>query len=541
MGKIFSHLILCWVITSSLCTGQVYQKNYVEIVNEDKTGEDYRVIPAGDKGVFCLFINAIYQKNAKKKLDFSFMDTHLNKIWENSISIDYSQQLVAHHVGEENLYLLFEKDLARYQVLKIDIYTGSNQFIDYQDIRGFYITDFAVIDSVIFFGGSIKDNPAVIRYDYRNQLSVVCPSINQLKADLLWMGVDQALGIVSVMLKSRQRTNETALYISTFDLQGKLLHNFTLEKSLVYNFLTYRPFLVSQHEMLILGTYGLRDEEKAQGIYAFKVKDGQTEMMRFYDFGYLKHFFHYLDENKRDRLIGKIQSKREKKKIFQLRYHVFVHELSEQNGQLVFSGDVYNPLRDAQNPAMFQTFHTYHWRDAHFRRIHQDLVHNPGIYTPSGLTRDPIDRSRGFVYGYEHLNTFACGFDYQGKLLWDNSFKTKGVEHSSPMEFTNVYADDDTVVFIQADEENVRYKVSSLKSFSDSVTVEPVRYFTEYDKPLFARHGGIIDWYGPNFLVTGMRSLRAPFLPEKEKTVFYIYKLAYQPPFQRKTDLGGVH
>merc|ERR1711991_1249145 len=103
---------------------------------------------------------------------------------------------------------------------------GNATYIDYEEVKNFYITDFSVIDSVIFFGGTIKDYPAIIRYNYQNQSSVVAPSINQLKADLVGMFVDEKNWVFSAVLKSQQIKDEHSIYIATYDLEGKMLFNF---------------------------------------------------------------------------------------------------------------------------------------------------------------------------------------------------------------------------------------------------------------------------------------------------------------------------
>ncbi|MBX2840655.1 MAG: hypothetical protein KTR26_02715 [Flammeovirgaceae bacterium] len=525
----FSILIFLLFI-SGLVKAQVFQKEYKEWEIEDKNGEDYKVMTAEEKGVALIFANTAFQKNSKRSLDVTFLDTSLEKVWEKSYLVDNMLDLIDYQYINENIYLLFEKPSNKYHILKINIIDGSNEMIIYEEVKNFYVTDFSVLDSVVFLGGMVKDSPAVIMYNYRTGNSVVTPSINQLKAYIVGMQVDEKFGVVSVVLKSKNRSNEYSVYIATYDLEGKLIFNFPLERSLDYNFLTFRPMVTAEDEMMVLGTYALNSDDKTQGVYALKTKDSHLEYLRFYDFGYFKNFFNYLVEKKQDKLMVKIDKKREKDKIYPLRFDVFVHDLKIVEDQIVFSGDIYEPINESSNSSLSYLNGYYTgWRDPYFRQVSNEGKGFDGEFVPAALIIDPIPKNQPISYGFTHENSFACGFNSDGVMLWDNTFSDDDIEVEYPIEFSNVYADYDSAVFLQVEEDFLRYKISGLKEFTDSVTVDSIAYIKPEEKSSYFDNGGLIDWYGPNFLASGIRKIKHKYNNNLTREVFFLQKVVYIP------------
>jgi len=507
---------------------QISQREYVEFEIDNKKGDDYSLVPAGDEGVLCLLQSDEPQKGPKRAIEANFLGTSLQTKWYKKYVIDAGFNIIDQQYSKGNVYLLLERDPNRYQVMRIALQDGHATFIEYEEVKNFYITKFTVMDSIVFFGGNIKDNPAIIRYNYDEGTSVVCPSINQLKADLVEMRVDQQLGTVTAILKATNWSSDHSLYINTYDLNGKLLYNYSLPMDRQYNFLIFRPVKLNRDELLILGTYGLKSEESAQGVFALKSTGGELDFLRFYDFGYLHHFFKYLPEKQYDRITRKIKRKRDADKIYQLRYDLFVHEVEMFGDQILFAADIYEPLRDLGNNSFNQMGM---WGNPFYSRY--DLIRrlNFGGFYPHAFTNDPLFNRSNSIYGFEYTATFACGFDKKGNLLWDNSFTFDDVEEASyPMEFTNVFVDRDSVVFMQAAEEELRYKISDIAAYTDSVTIDSLNYRRGSEKSGSFENGGIADWYGSNFLVSGLRDIRNKLDNDFNREVFFIQKINIYPP-----------
>ncbi|UZR93292.1 hypothetical protein [Chondrinema litorale] len=535
---LYSLFILLSYSTFSSCYGQVTAQEYVEFEIDDKLGEDYRLIPAGEEGVLAVLASTKPQKNAKRELIATFMNTNLHTIWSKKYLVDNNVEIIDHQYTKGNIYFLLEESTNKYQVIDITLETGEATYIKYEEVKNFYITDFSVIDSIIFFGGTIKSHPAIIRYNYQNQSSIVAPSINQLKADLVGMFVDEKNGVFSAVLRSQQMSDEHSIYIATYDLEGKMLNNFTLERNRDYNFLTFRPHVISENEMVVIGTYGLKYDDRTQGVYALKTKNGVLENLRFYDFGYFKNFFNFLPEKKKDRLERNIAKKRESGKKKRLRYNPFVHDLKVTDRQIIFAADIYDPIREAPNSPIAYSGYGI-WRDPLYRSFSADFKGFDGEYIPAAITREPIPKNRPISYGFTLLNTVTCGFDFNGALMWDNSFSydEEDIESDYPLELTNVYADTDSVVFVSAFEEGIRYKVSDLRGFSDSVTVDTLQLYQPFEKSINYENGGILDWYDSNFLVSGLRKIKNKENNEQSRDVFFMYKLHY-PINERREERG---
>ena len=475
MKRTLQTILILILQTQFFAEAQVLTKEYVEFAIDDKTGEDYRVIPAGEEGVLVILANTKPQKNAKRELIATFMDTNLKTVWAKKFLVDNNVELIDYQYTKGKVYFLLEKSTNKYQVININLDVGNATFIDYEEVRNFYITDFSVIDSVIFFGGTIKDYPAIIRYNYKNQSSVVAPSINQLKADLVGMFVDEKNGVFSAVLKSQQLKDQHSIYIATYDLEGKMLFNFTLDRNRDYNFITFRPQVINENEMVVIGTYGLRSEDRAQGVYTLKTKNGALENLRFYDFGYLRNFFNYLPEKQKERMETRIANRREKGKKKRLRYSLFVHDLKVTDRQIIFAADAYDPIRESTNSSISYNDGYGMWRDPLYRSYNSDFKGFDGEYIPAAITREPIPKNRPTSYGFTLENTITCGFDFNGTLMWDNTFHfdDEDIESDYPLELTNVYADTDSVdvAFKELQEDDIsvdEIQIVRIKFLSDN-------------------------------------------------------------------------
>ncbi len=507
---------------------QVLPKEYVEFEIDEKTGEDYRLIPAGEEGVLVVLANTKPQKNAKRELMATFMDTDLKTLWAKKYLVDNNVELIDYQYTRGKVYFLLERSSNKYQVVNISLKDGAATYIDYEEVKNFYITDFSVIDSVIFFGGTIKEYPAIIRYNYQNQSSIVAPSINQLKADLVGMYVDEKNGVFSAVLKSQQMKDEHSIYIATYDLEGKMLYNFTLDRNRDYNFITFRPQVISDNEMVVIGTYGLKSDDRAQGVYALKTKNGALENLRFYDFGYFRNFFNYLPEKRKERIEAKIAKRRDKGKKKRLRYNLFVHDLKVTDRQIIFAADSYESIRETPNTPI--TYDGYGvWRDPLYRTYNSGFKGFDGDYIPAAIVREPIPKNRPISYGFTLQSSISCGFDFNGTLMWDNIFyyDEEDVESDFPLEMTNVYADADSVIFLSAFEEGLRYKVSDLRKYTDSVTVDTLQLYKPNEKSSRFENGGILDWYDNTFLVSGLRNIKSKQYPDNNREIFFLYKVKY--------------
>ncbi|MDW7695250.1 hypothetical protein R9C00_28325 [Flammeovirgaceae bacterium SG7u.111] len=530
----WSYLFIVSVLVAgsiATCHGQsvVANEKYVEFEIDDKHGEDYKLIPMGELGVLTLLHSTKFQKNNKRELQATFLDTDLNQVWSRTFLIEGNLENIVWTLDGDNAYVLFEKDSYKYYVVKIETGTKSSSIFEYDKVKQFYISDFCVLDDMFFFGGEIKGNPAILRYDPQTDHSLVCGSVHQLNADLLSMTPAPDGESFTAILESKQRKEDFSVYVNSYDKEGKLVTNFSLPQSFDYSLLTYRPLILDKEETMIFGTYALNNDESAQGVYAIKLIKGNMDMLRFYDFGYLKNFFYFLEEKKMEKIQSKIQKRREKGKIYTLRYDMFVHDLKLIDGQVVFSADVFDPIMESSY-ANYGTLNglpnTYSWRTAG-DSYYKSTPYYGGTFRPAALTKEAINNKFVGNYGFELMNAFACGFDTNGNLLWDNSFSFEDVEVDYPIEMTNVYAEKDSLFMFTANEEELIYKISELKGFTDSITVDTLNHILASEKINEGfENGGIVDWYGNNFLASGIRYINHRKSNDLDRDVFFIYKIS---------------
>ncbi|MEN7550206.1 hypothetical protein AAG747_19960 [Rapidithrix thailandica] len=533
MNKIAIIILLFW--TTSLVYSQPIDRKRFEFEIDEKLGEDYKVIPAEEHGVLCLLKSKKALKGGNRELQFTFLNANLEKVWEKVHPTKSTTQLVAYSLEDEIVYILTSEKEFDYEILTVDLRTGLLSIITYQNLRHFDITHFEVANGVFYFGGVVKGHPGVLSYNHRKQHLQVFPSIHQLDADLEEMNVDKAKGLVTVLLKGSLIPGRKTLFINRYDLEGKSLGNSPYLIDRKVNLLTYRPFTKSAEELLIFGTYSLRNDDKAQGIYVLKSQQlsEEKERIRYYDFGYLSNYFKYLKPNQREKIERKIAKRRAKDKIYKLSSDLFVHELQETEDRIILLAESYEGVRDSHSPMQSYSLNRY------YRSMLDPMyyLHRPsyssydnyyGEYMPTRLAEMDLSPGKNRPDKFEYVHGIACGFDKEGRLLWDNSYKfQEDTEFELPLESLQVYSRDDSVVFIQPQETVLAYTVTSGSIYADSVHTLPT--IIEEEESEYWEFGGVFKWFENHYLTVGIQEVKNTVIKDKSREVFYISKLSYNP------------
>jgi len=286
--------ILSLLMTTTLF-GQLRQTEYVELTIDPKHGSNYQLIQTGNEGVLCLLESQKFEKNNNVQLKFYFYDTDLHLKWEQGYLIKSSAKLLSTAYDEGYVYILVQPKEYEYSIMKLSLKDGIISQIAFTDIRDFLITHFEASHGTLLMGGTIKNTPAVIlkRYDKDNK-PIVLPSINQLKSDLIDLVIDEKRKEIVVMLDKKRPIGERAIYVNRYDFEGNIKKNSVVQLSSDFNLITYRPHMADDGSLLLFGSYGMKTEAYAQGIYSLRIKNGRLAENRFYDFGYLKNFFNYI-------------------------------------------------------------------------------------------------------------------------------------------------------------------------------------------------------------------------------------------------------
>lgn len=524
MRYIFAFLTL--LITTTTLLGQLRQIEHVELEIDPKHGSNYQLIQAGQEGVLCLLESQKLEKNNNIQLKFFFYDTDLHQEWEQGYLINSSAKILSTAYDEGFIYILVQTKEFEYSIMKLSLKDGIISQIAFTDIQDFLITHFEASHGTLLMGGTIKNTPAVIlkRYDKDNK-PIVLPSINQLKSDLIDLVIDEKREEIVVLLDKKRPIGERAIYVNRYSYDGNIEKNSVVQLSSDFNLITYRPHMADDGSLLLFGSYGMKTETLAQGIYSLRIKNGKLAENRFYDFGYLKNFFNYLPTAKRERYLKKIRQKFEEGSRKRFGYKLFVHDLQVSDNRIIFSAESYDPQNDYRR---YDAMASAAGGTPYFYPSARNFATSySNGYLPSAFSRDARRFSDVAATEYKYTHAFVLGFNKSGKLLWDNSYTFDDTEMTFPIELTQVAVTNDTLAFLQYDEEKYHFKMAHQSDYQEDNTSIDIPEVFPGDEQKDFEHGGMMRWFGNNFLISGMKKFDNKRDNDQKRKVFFISKYTF--------------
>ena len=508
-------------------------------------GQDFQLLLLGENGLLMYHIKDKSFEDSNREIELVRLDTALNELWRETLVVDRQLDFSEAKADGKYAYFLFDRKANDVDIVRVDLEKRTSQTLQYEVLKSFQLSYTEAADSVLYLGGRIKDFPVVLRLNFDYNETAVLPSMNQRNASLVAMHIDRPKKRLVVVMQGPNTNRDNALYVNTYSLGGTLLNQYALPHNPDYTLITYRPYVTPSGATLLLGSYSLRTDLLEQGIYALKINEGEQEFLRFYDFGYFRNFFEYMKTRQKEKLKERVAKRKAADKNLLLRYNLLVHQLYETDDWLIISGEsvdvqanrsvqptrMVGGIRNPGDPAAM-----FPGNDPSMRRYIQRF---PGAYAtdrgylPAALAQDAPVMSGGRSviptdFRYEHA--FACGFDKEGNLSWDNIITYNETEDALPVELSKAYATTDSVYFITPDKDEIIYKASPLLSYTDSSSTTPVEQLTENDELKIGNysHGGVLNWYKGSFLFSGIRKYSDDATEDGYKRYFFLSKLTFK-------------
>jgi hypothetical protein len=456
-------------------------------------------------------------KGGKRTLIIEAYDTALTKLWETRPTIKYESQLKRYAHDSTHLFLLVENKSTAYDIFELELQTGNVNIFPIIDIIPLEISHFKVFNKIIFFGGVVDNRPAVLWYDYLNDKKPkVLPQINSLKAELEEMTFSQDQTCVSVLLSSR-KTNKPNLFIQNYSLDGHLLNKNAIILEKTYDLLAHRPYVFSSASQLIFGAYAKKNSLFAQGFYVARLTEAGIENINFYDFSRFINIFNHLTEQKKQKLLQKVQKKQQKGKIQGFDEQILLSELVIYDNTLYLFADMYLRANLQQaNSLKVPNLTPYGSRSSRFYQSSSSSIfssNNANNSLPSHL--------------FKYKNCVAVAFDNLGNLLWDNAFEYKNLDTYSLQPQSSIAIEKDSLTFLQVEEENFLTKKTAKALTSNAIDETKTDTLFTNAKPIESIKPHCLAWYDGYFLVYDTQRLKL-FDAQKGveyREIFYITKL----------------
>lgn len=230
---LFLLLLVVGLASFQNSSAQVTQPARIEFPIDEDKNLSYDIFPIGEDGL--MLTRQIELAQGGMLWEMMKVDTALNLVWRKEYILRASYQLLDYDYYGKDLYMLFSNFSTGDRNLELVIFrpNGSALRSTIKNYIPFNFFDFKVTKKSLLIGGYFNYRPLVINYGFEEKIPRVLPGLFNDRAQLIEMKVN-ANETFDVVLTGRTFDKRSTLFINTFDSDGNLIKNISLENSELY-------------------------------------------------------------------------------------------------------------------------------------------------------------------------------------------------------------------------------------------------------------------------------------------------------------------
>ncbi len=491
------------------------------------TNETFHTISLGGKGV------VLVSQIAKNAFNIQKFNADLERDWTLNGTIEDNLDFVKSSYDGQSVYLLFTRNRTDfYQVVKVGL-AGFMETFYLTSVDRFQITDFQTLGYSVFMAGTVRDEPMLLYTNLASKQSKVLPGVTQANTVIQSVDVDTTHHLVNVCYAAR-KGREIKLISRTFDEYGQSVGQIILNPDPDYSLLNGRLFMLNDSTKLMIGTYGFRNMQgnnnsASQGLFLSKIVYDEVDFTQYHSFTDFKNFFNFMSEREQERMQRKIERKKESGTDVKLNYRLLVHDIIEQNGNYLISGEVFYPeYRNNMNgpygmSSWWGSPMMSPWGWGGFGMFPSYGLWNPYYWDPWFGSRR---MNNGQVFnGFVYTHAIVAGFNPKGELLWDNSLPFENVRSMELKEKIRVKPNpDQTIEMLYSNRGAIKAKVfDGNKVLADRQPI-PILTADMGDRVRQTTTDEVLYWYDNYYLAFGYQRITGD---DGRRNVFYMNKISF--------------
>ncbi len=474
-------------------SAQLQQTDRLEIPTANDSGDQFEVFSLGEEGILTVLRGDPYSSR-NQQWSFARYDTNLKMVWQNAYKLDNRYIPVMAYNGANVGYWLFaEPDTDRFLFVQINFQDGSIDSHKGNLLAGVDVQQFKVMGSKAIVSGYYRSRPIVLVHSFFDHTTRVLPGLFEKNTELNNVDLNMVDGYINVITYAYRKKN-CVFEIKTYNYEGKLIKKTSLSDP-KNSFISGQIVPLNESDSYLIGNYSVGCTPYSQGLYVTHVTDNEPEKAEFIEFSELQNFFNFMKPKRRQKMLDRIGKRKSLGKENRFRYRLLVHELIQTENEIVLVAEVYYPNQKSSTPII-----------------------------SGGFTRPYISRS---MEGYRYTHAIVCGFDRNGKFMWDNCIPIKDLTSIDLQQMVQVTPVDDYFVLAYPQEGEIHTEVIR----RDKVVVENEKFKLETKKEgqkiLDSEDAYLLPWYDQYFLAYGMQKVGTSSLGQG-KDVFYVNKLNYK-------------
>ena len=491
--------------------------------------DDFMVIPLFEDGI-ALVRDKQKFKSGNKTWELILLNDSLKVAHELELELEQRKNMIGFDYVPGQLFMLFRvPDMQRssLEVVSIELSNAEIKKYEIQPELTFQLTHFNVVGSNFLFGGYVTNEPTVLLYNTSGENLKVLPGFFQKQTELIDLRPNQNQTFNAILVDRSDR-DQRKLIFKTFDLNGVELLEDVSQIEEKYVLQTGISSGLVRDDLIITGTWGLRNQRQSLGLYTIPVNPFTEHKVKYIPYGGLSHFLDYLNPKRAARIKTRTKDAIQVQKLPDFSSYVVPYRLEENQEGYVLLIEVFNPSSSSsynRYPMDYPMgYYPYPMYYSPFWGYYPGMFNR--MYNPFAMSNSST-RSNDEV---KMTQSVVVAFDNQGDVLWDYSVNLNDVRMPSLEQVSDFYIENGAlyVIYKKKDSELLVKKIT-LKTGEGEETIEKIKLLNEGDefRSEDRNYGSVRYWYGRNFYVWGQHSVRNRTTREEgSRQVFFINKVA---------------
>lgn len=503
-------------------------------IEASSSSDQHNIIPVGKNGI--ILFNESDEKGSKgeKVMEFSKYDANFKKVWTKQQTVGSRMTMSKYDYDNENVYILMMSSgkKADYTILRLNIGTGAITATSGKTPMRMAVTDFKASGNDAFWGGStvpsvfntclyaytcglarsaMNTTPLLMHTDLAAQSSELEKLKYKGRSSVTDISKDTEQGTFSAVISSIPDKKTFDLEVKEYYMNGGPKGEIRLDPQGSNLPLNAHVTSLKSKEKIIVGTYSQASvtgrrvaSPYSDGIYFIKAKGDDQEYIKYYAFSEMKSFWKYIESNYSARMARKMKKRASRRQeqgtTLDVNYQLLVHDIIEYNDQYIMVAEAYYP-----------EYHTEYYTEY--------------------VNGKPVTRTRRVFDGWRYTHAIVCGFDKNGRMVWDNTFEIWNILTFNLKERVRVLPQDKELVLAYAYGGAIHSKVISGSEVLDGKSSTPIETSKEGDKVRSNYDSDMAFWYDNYFVTWGYQRIKNTEEKgkggKKKRTVFYFNKIQY--------------
>ena len=392
--KRFYGVLLSILITTGVTFGQKEEAELIEryeIDEKEMSINNFEVISLKEKGIINIYSEKAPSRS--RKWTFKKMSVNLSEVSKKEVIVSKKFYFHSSFVTKTHFHALFRGQMKKYKVISLELSSmrlkevegefptwgvrfskmkviGENAIIDTKSRKGAFLT------LINWSTGRTKVIP----------ISIKGANNKRINFQNFQIVGDESELFVFVSARVEGKMNTYAILI---DRKGKQKDLFCLTKEYENVISDISVSRMGNDEYIYTGTYSKRSSLISNGLFIGRSNGSDMDFIESYNFLKLNKFLSYLPARKQKRIEKKQKRKEKRGKELSFNYNIACHDIIKKGDRYIMVGEAYYPTYRAETTT-----------DA------------------NGNTR-----TRQVFDGYQYTHAVVAGFDKDGGLIWDNTFK----------------------------------------------------------------------------------------------------------------------